>query len=112
MSLGIGFSGLGGLGFGWVLSKLFGTMMPHFRWQGLSSGIPCISSLGSIWVECKLVRECVLCPHYPIRLAHFVQLVPFGHLGENFWGVGHAVKYLHVKIQNFIVNIHQNFIGL
>ena len=45
-----------------------------------------------------------------IFMAHFVQLVPFGHLGENF-GVGHAVKYLHVKIQNFIVNIYQNFIG-
>ena len=41
-------------------------------------------------------------------LAHFVQLVPFGQLGENFWGVGYAVKYLHVKIQNFIVNIYQN----
>ena len=46
-----------------------------------------------------------------IFLAHFVQLVPFGQLGENFWVVGHAVKYLHVKIQNFIVNIYQNFIG-
>ena len=45
-------------------------------------------------------------------LAHFVPLVPCGQLGENFWGVGHAVKYLHVKIQNFIVNIYQNFIGL
>ena len=43
-------------------------------------------------------------------MAHFVLLVPFGQLGENFWGVGHAVKYLHVKIQNFIVNIYQNFI--
>ena len=42
-------------------------------------------------------------------MAHFVQLVPFGQLGENFWGVGHAVKYLHVKIQNFIVNIYQKF---
>ena len=42
-----------------------------------------------------------------IFMAHFVQLVPFGQLGENFWGVGHAVKYLHVKIQNFIVNIYQ-----
>ena len=45
-----------------------------------------------------------------VFFAHFVQLVPFGQLGENFLGVGHAVK--HVKIQNFIVNIHQNFIGL
>ena len=45
-------------------------------------------------------------------MAHSVQLVPFGQLGENFWGVGHAVQYLHVKIQNFIVNIYQNFIGL
>ena len=45
-------------------------------------------------------------------MAHFVQLVPFGQLGENFWGwVGHAVKYLHAKIQNFIVNIYENFIG-
>ena len=44
-------------------------------------------------------------------IAHVVQLVPFGQLGENFWGVGHAVNYLHVKIQNFIVNIYQNFIG-
>ena len=44
-----------------------------------------------------------------IFLAHFVQLVPFGQLGENL-GVGHAVKHLHVKIQNFIVNIYQNFI--
>ena len=44
-------------------------------------------------------------------LAHFVQLVLFGQLGENFWRVGHAVKYLHVKIQNFIVNIYQNFVG-
>ena len=43
-------------------------------------------------------------------MAHFVQLVPFGQLGEIFWGVGHAVNYLHVKIQNFIVNIYQNFI--
>ena len=43
-------------------------------------------------------------------MAHVVQLVPFGQLGENFWGVGHAVNYLHVKIQNFIVNIYQNFI--
>ena len=42
-------------------------------------------------------------------LAPFVQLVPFGQLGENFWGVGHAVK-MHVKIQNFIVNRYQNFI--
>ena len=25
-------------------------------------------------------------------MAHFVQLVPFGQLGENFSGVGHAVK--------------------
>ena len=61
-----------------------------------------------------------MCPgiglfHVPIVLnfmAHFVHSVPFGQLGENFWGVGHAVKYLHVKIQNFIVNIYQNFIGL
>ena len=44
-------------------------------------------------------------------MAHFVQLVPFGQLGENFWGVGHA-GHLHVKIQNFIVNSCQNFIGL
>ena len=34
---GIGFSGLGGLGFGLVLTKLLGMMMPHFKWQGLSS---------------------------------------------------------------------------
>ena len=63
-----------------------------------------------------LVREYVqglVCFMSPLSLnfmAHFVQLVPFGQLGENFWGVGHAVKYLHVKIQNFIVNIYQNFI--
>ena len=25
-------------------------------------------------------------------MAHFVQSIPFGQLGENFWGVGHAVK--------------------
>ena len=36
-------------------------------------------------------------------ITHVVQLVPFGQLGENFWWVGHAVNYLHVKIQNFIV---------
>ena len=120
MCLGIEFSGLGGkcFGFGWVLSKLFATIMPHFWWQGLLSEIPCKSSLGSIWVVCKLVRECVqgfvffmspLSIIFWIFMAHFVQLVPFGQMGENFWGVGHAVK--HVKIQNFIVNICQNFIG-
>ena len=54
---------------------------------------------------------CVLCP-LSMFLAHFVQLAPFGQLGENFWEVGHAVRHLHVKIQNFIVNIYQNFIGL
>ena len=85
-----------------------------FQVAGTVIWIPCISSLGSICVECMLVRECVqgfvfLCPHCPCFLALFVQLVPFGQLGENFWGVGHAVK--HVKIQNFIVNIYQNFIG-
>ena len=47
-----------------------------------------------------------------VFLAHFVQLVPFGQLGEKFLGVGHIVKHLHVKIQNFIVNIYQNVIGL
>ena len=43
-------------------------------------------------------------------MAHFVQLVPFGQLGEKFWGVDHTVNYLHVKIQNFIANIYQTFI--
>ena len=62
-----------------------------------------------------LVRECVqglvcfMSPLSLVFLAPFVQLVPFGQLGENFWGVGHAVK-MHVKIQNFIVNRYQNFI--
>ena len=88
-----------------------------FQVAGTVIWIPCISSLGSIWVVCKLVRECVqgfvflLCPHCPYFLAHFVQLVPIGQLGENFWGVSYAVINLHVKIQNFIVNIYQNFIG-
>ena len=90
------------VGFGWVLSKLFGIMMSYFWWQGLTSEILCISSLGSIWVVCMLVRECVqgfvfYVPIVYVFLSHFVQLVPFGQLGENFWGVGHAVKYQNSK---------------
>ena len=42
-------------------------------------------------------------------MAHFVQLVPFGQLGENFLGGG-SCSQMHVKIQNFIVNGYQNFI--
>ena len=88
--------------------------MPHFRWQGLSSE----SLINLVWVPSGLYASQGICPgiglfYVPIVLnfmAHFVQLVPFGQLGENFWGVGHAVNYLHVKIQNFIVNIYQNFI--
>ena len=90
--------------------------MPHFRWQGLSSE----SLVYLVWVPSGMYASQGMCPgiglfHVPIVLifiAHVVQLVPFGQLGENFWGVGHAVTYLHVKIQNFIVNIYQNFIGL
>ena len=87
-----------------------------FQVAGTVIWIPCISSLGPIWIVCQLVRECVqqfvfLCPHCPYFFGPFFQLVPFGKLGENFWGVGHAMINLHVKIQNFIVNIYQNFIG-
>ena len=63
-----------------------------------------------------LVREYVqglVCFMSPLSLnfiTHVVLLVPFGQLGENFWGVGHAVNICMSKIQNFIVNIYQNFI--
>ena len=98
----IGFSGLGGLGFGLVLSKSFGTILPHFRWQGLSSE----SLVYLVWVPSGLYVSssgnvsrdlCFYVPIVHVFMALFVQLVPFGQLGENFWGLGHAVK--HVKIQ-------------
>ena len=61
---------------------------------------------------CRGICVSFMSPLSIIFGVHFVHLVPFGQLGENFWGVGHAVINLHVKIQNFNVNIYQNFIDL
>ena len=43
-----------------------------------------------------------------VFMAHFVQLVTFGQLGENFWGW--VMQSNACQIQNFIVNGYQNFI--
>ena len=64
--------------------------MPHSRWQGLSSG----SLIYLVWVPSGMYASQGMCPgiglfYVPIVLnfiTHFFQLVPFGQLGENFWG--------------------------
>ena len=79
-----------------------GAMMPHFRWQGLSSE----SLVYLVWVPSGLyvsysenVSRDLGFFYVPIvhkGFSPFVQLVPFGQLCGNFWGVGHAVINLHV----------------
>ena len=68
----------------------FWTIMPHFRWQGLSSE----SLVNLVWVPSGLYASQGMCPgiglfYVPIVLTfitNVVQLVPFGQLGENFRG--------------------------
>ena len=77
--------------------------MPHFRWQGLSSE----SLVNLVWVPSGMYASQGICPgidlfYVPIVLnfiTHFVQLVPFGQLDENFWGVGHAVNICMSKFK-------------